>query len=471
MEMTDERRTPEQVADIEDTRVYSHLQLAELWTAIQNGDWAYVPELKQWRHWRESVGWEDDNEDKVLASIAEVAKRAYHRKVKGVPTYSAELAGRHSVAAGALAFAKTKCAVPLAKWDADPDVIGQPGGQVYYTGIDPLHDLCDSPEFGPPTREAKRDAYVRQESRFTEKASTDDSAVNLVWDWLEEKFPVEETRKWVQKYIGYALLSGHAHEQIALWCHGPTSTGKSTFLGMVEHLAGTYAFTVSGDLFAVGKFARNNERGYSLARGIGKRVMLVNEWPEYSALDSAYFCSVTGNDTINVRQIRKEPFDYRPAFKALFASNSLPVDGLTPQVMRRLVTVEMAEGHKESIDRDLWRKLTEPLAVEAFGEWVNEGFWSWQHEGLRKDMPAPATELPKDPARLLIEKAIIAEKLIARQDGRIPAGQLAEILQPFAKEVPEVGELSQHMIGRLCTASLTSKLVQGKKHYSGFVAA
>ena len=426
------------------TVVFNHAELAKVWHGARGEDWRYVPELDEWRHWREGEGWVRDADGRILMSMSATAMRAWRKVVKGTPQRDREKQGSVATARGGMKMAETLCSAPLDQWDTDPDILGSKAGMVY--------DLA-----GGTYRAQEREDLVVLRSGAVPSSMTVTSDSPTI-RWLQEKFPNDAHRRWVRMFVG-SLLSGDTSEQVALWLHGPTSTGKSTFMSMVEALLGEYAFTISGDLLAVSKFQRSAERGYTLARGPGRRVLLVNEWQEGAALDSAFFCSITGCDTIHVREIRRTPFDYRPQFKVLVASNELPQGGLTPPVMRRLVCIEMAEGHKDRIVPDTWLKLTRD-GLADFAAWALAGYREWKEKGLR---PLPESDVPEATTAIdTMLKQAVAQGIL-QEGGRIGRKVLAELLIPHAPP-----GMTPRVMRDALAAHLTVKTVQGQRMFMGY---
>ena len=429
--------------------VFSHGELADLWSHFHGKDWLYVPELDEWRHWQDGEGWSKDADQSIRLSVSGLARQCWRKMTRKGPAIELEKQGSVATANGGIKMAQSLCPAPLATWDSDRQLMGVGSGMVL--------DL----KAGEARPQVRGDRQVLRAACPPRPGKLDPECE--VVQWLRQKFPDDAKRRWVAKFIG-SLLSGDTTEQVALWLHGPTATGKSTLLAMVEALMHDYAFTLAGDLLAVARNPRGTERGYALARGPGKRVMLVNEWEEDTALDSAFFCSLTGCDVINVRQVSQKPFDYRPQFKLLIASNDLPSGGLTPPVLRRLVTIEMGEGHADRIEPDIWLKLTRD-GLQDFAAWALAGYRLWRKEGLRP-LPKSDVKLPVSGLNvgLLMQQAVEAGLVVEDADGEIGKQQLAYLI----KHLPAANSAKGNNLRDALAKALNGKTVRGKGYFRGY---
>ena len=356
--------------------VHSHGELAEAWVGQVGDDWLFVPGVDEWRRWQDGSGWTSGRDDDAWLSLHALARVAWRSKnARGKSVECLATAGSETTTTKGLDVAARILSAPADTWDANPWLFGMADGWVF--------DL----ESGEARRQRRDDRVTLVGGCAPTGTPDPDSEVGR---WLVEKFPVEQERRWVQKFIGY-LLSGDASEQLMLWLIGGTNTGKSTFLALVDALMGDYSKPMNATHFASTKLDSATVRDYNLAQCAGARVLTVSEWSKKDPLDEAFFNRLTGGDMVVARPIKAAPVRYRPQFKLLFVSNHLPCRGLTPPVLRRLVSVEMGESHDRPQEPELVKRLTtEGLA--DFAAWAVEGYRLWREEGLHADRPSPSDD-------------------------------------------------------------------------------
>ncbi|MEX9967703.1 DUF5906 domain-containing protein, partial [Providencia stuartii] len=74
------------------------------------------------------------------------------------------------------------------------------------------------------------------------------------------------------------------------------SNGKSTFIQIIQSLMGSYATQINSDVLMMNK--NSGGPNASLAKLLGKRLVVANELPENGRLDDTLIKSMTGGDII-----------------------------------------------------------------------------------------------------------------------------------------------------------------------------
>lgn len=125
-----------------------------------------------------------------------------------------------------------------------------------------------------------------------------------------------ELAAFVQEAVGYSLTTSIKHH-VSFWCYGEGANGKGVLFHVIERLAGISAVPLN---IAV---LRNEQ--YQLANLAGKRVALCSESETTQNLvaDGLIKMLISG-DTMQVRQIRREPFVLHPTVKLWWSMNELP---------------------------------------------------------------------------------------------------------------------------------------------------
>jgi len=148
--------------------------------------------------------------------------------------------------------------------------------------------------------------------------------------------PDDKVRKFVLRYLGYSL-TGDASEQMLMVALGDGSNGKGVLAELIRYIIGEYV----GNLPITSLLVQSRNVENDLAGLVGTRFVTAKEAPEGKAFDEARLKEMTGEDTLSVRFLFKEFFDYKPEFKLFVYSNKLPViEGMDNGIWRRLALVE-----------------------------------------------------------------------------------------------------------------------------------
>jgi putative DNA primase/helicase len=193
----------------------------------------------------------------------------------------------------------------------------------------------------------------------------------------------EELQAFLKCAAGYTL-TGDTSEEVLFFAHGPTETGKSTFLEAFRAMLGDYGATANFETF----LARKGESGVNaeIARFVGARMVVGVEVDEGKRLAEGLLKLLTGGDTVTAKRLYENPFEYRPVFKLWLGANDRPeVNASDGAIWRRIVQVPFtAVIPKDEQDPGLKRRLREdPDQRSAILRWAVEGGLDWQREGLK----------------------------------------------------------------------------------------
>lgn len=227
-------------------------------------------------------------------------------------------------------------------------------------------------------REHRREDFI---TKMTAAPYDPDARHPVFEAYLNRVLPDPEVRRFVQRYVGQALTGDVSEEKIG-FAHGPTASGKSTFLRALRMTLGDYA--------AVADFSTFLERGYDgprddIARLAGVRLVVSVEVKDGSRLAEGLIKWISGGDVITARRLYERTFEFQPQFKLLLAANHRPrARDDDDALWRRIVEIPFKESIPES-ERDPSVKTTlcEPAqAGAAILAWAIEGCLAWQREGL-----------------------------------------------------------------------------------------
>lgn len=183
----------------------------------------------------------------------------------------------------------------------------------------------------------------------------------------------------LQRVLGYTLTSS-TQERCFFLLHGPTTTGKSTFVHVAKHLLGPYSKQADMETFI------HKDRGEirnDLARLAGVRLVSALESDKDKKIAMALMKQMAGGtDEITARFLHAEHFDFKPEFKIFLATNDPPrADPDDAAFWKRVklipFTVQIPD-HEQ--DHDLDAKLLAELP--GILAWCVQGCLAWQQEGL-----------------------------------------------------------------------------------------
>ena len=192
-----------------------------------------------------------------------------------------------------------------------------------------------------------------------------------------------ELEAFVRRAMGYTL-TGDTSEEVLFFLHGPTSTGKSTFVEAGKAALGEYAATADFEAFIAGP-ASGGARS-DIARLRGRRFAIGVEVDDGKRLAEGLLKQLTGGDTITTRFMYRDYFEYRPQFKLWLAANHRPrVNAEDDAMWRRIIQIPFtSQVPPDERDPRLKRTLTtDPAARAAVLAWAVRGCIEWQQHGLQ----------------------------------------------------------------------------------------
>jgi len=190
--------------------------------------------------------------------------------------------------------------------------------------------------------------------------------------FLPEVVPGEKDRTVLQEHAGYCLLKDNRFQK-ALMLTGKKQNGKSTFLRVIEALLG------KGNVSNVPlQLLSDTGMQFLLAQIHMKMANIYAELPATRLKETDTFKSVVAGDTVLGNKKFKDPFEFRPYAKLIYAANQLPElpKGDTEAFLVRWDMVEFPNTFLPGDPRrdpDLKQKLTTPEELSGVLNWCLEG--------------------------------------------------------------------------------------------------
>jgi len=174
----------------------------------------------------------------------------------------------------------------------------------------------------------------------------------------------------IQEAMGYSLTTD-IKRHVTFWCYGEGANGKGVLFHVLEQLAGSSAIPFNVDLL--------HREQYQLADLAGKRIALCPEADTSGVVEDAIIKALVAGDSLQVRQIRREPFTLRPTVKLWWSMNKLPtVTDTSVGMWRRLRLIPFNADFEKRDRAKRIDNLRELLLDEL------PGIFNWAMEGLAR---------------------------------------------------------------------------------------
>jgi putative DNA primase/helicase len=305
------------------------------------------------------------------------------------------IASKTSFAAGVERFARSDpvFAVTIEGWDADPWLLGTPGGTV---------DLRTG-----ELRPAKR------EERITKLTAVAPAEAPDCPTWL--RFLEDVTQgdagyiRFIRQWAGYCL-TGDTSEQALCFAFGGGGNGKGVLIHVLAGILKDYAVNAAMETFTAAKHDRHPTEIAALR---GARLVTASETEQGRQWAESRIKQLTGGDTMRARYMRQDEFEFTPVLKLLIIGNNKPGLSSVDDAARRRFNL-LPFLFKPAVPDP---QLEEKLCAEwpAILRWMIEGCLDWQanrlvRPGVVKDATAEYFEQQDTfgqwlEARCIVDKA------------------------------------------------------------------
>ena len=186
---------------------------------------------------------------------------------------------------------------------------------------------------------------------------------------LKQWLPDDQARDKIQEFVGYALDFNNTDQQVMLMLVGPTETGKSTFLDVIEALFGkdnTTAMPI--------QYLANDKWGVAELEHVP-----VNMYRDLSSSDirnAGLVKELASGEPMKAERKGQDPYTLRPNTKHMFSANRVPECTHTDDAFyNRWLMIEFDQQvPDDDEDKGLDEKLTTPDELSGILNWAVKGY-------------------------------------------------------------------------------------------------
>lgn len=150
----------------------------------------------------------------------------------------------------------------------------------------------------------------------------DNEEIQQIRLFLYQIFPIQEVREYALTLLASFLQGRNPDEKFHVWT-GKGGNGKSKVIELFKKCFGGYARNLDVALLTQ-KRAAASSASPGLAKCRGVRFVDMAEPDRGERMNIGLMKHLTGGDTIEARQLYKNPFEFKPVFKIVLLCNDLP---------------------------------------------------------------------------------------------------------------------------------------------------
>lgn len=429
-------------------------------------------EDKSWYEWN-GVTWRKDNHRSIWRAAIDCAERAVAQAANAL-NFAESMADKDELVSAKKRYAsatllKNKGKIEAAMemfaaqpgisitsdiFDADPDLLNLPNGTFDLVSGELLdHDPANMLTL---TMGAKHDK---------------DAEAPLFRRFMEQAFPDDSVRGYVQRAMGYTLL-GRPTERTMFMLHGPSGTGKSVFTSVMTEVFGGYGVTAPASTFRMKKQSETLD----LHKLKGARFVATSEMPEGQQLDEDLVKRISGGDKVTSRGHYEAFTEWKPSCVVWIATNFLPkVNGDDGAIWRRAKSVPMmTEFGTDKSGIEEIGGFASLLIQEADGifNWLLEGLHEYRMLGGLCEPPAITADIEAYRIDVNVTASFIRDKveegvLVRDEHAETRSSQLRAIFDQYCNDnhIPQLG--ARRFQNQLKTLGFEPSKVGGQAWWKG----
>lgn len=218
------------------------------------------------------------------------------------------------------------------------------------------------------------------------------------------------------EYMGYAVSGDDYWVHKALVLEGEGSNGKSTFIQVLQDLAGKEAYSTCS--------LKELDDEYARALFDGRLFNISDETPTKSLMDSSYFKAMASGSAVTARAPYKEPFALYNRAKFIFSCNELPRTADTSYgLFRRFLIVPFNQTITRKNNPDFDPHLAKKLRGELPGVFnmALEGYRRLHHQGFFTVSDASVARVKEYESTINSSKAWVKDEVVLLTNGHAEA--------------------------------------------------
>lgn len=338
--------------------------VARAFTAAHADRLRYCHSSGRWHVWT-GVNWRRDETALAFNWAREISRQ---RASADPLSRDAKILAKAAFAAAVERFAQADraFAATAGAWDADPWLLGTPGGTV---------DLRSG-----ELQEARQTDMITKTTRVAPipLASFDPERDCPRWLAFLDFATGSDAGaiRFLQQWFGYSL-TGDTREEALLFVHGLGGSGKSTAINTVAAILKDYAVAVDTETITAQKHARHSTE---IARLHGARMAYASETEAGRAWAENRIKQLTGGDVMTARFMRQDDFEFRPQLKLVVVGNNRPAFSNVDGAIKRRFNVMPFDRKPAKADHGL--KAALEAEYPGILSWMIVGCLDWQRNGL-----------------------------------------------------------------------------------------
>lgn len=326
----------------------------------------YCPQMNSWFIW-DGNRWAIDRVGRIFALARDVVTHLYSKgpPEEGEPDWAKISDSRRGFDNMVmLASRDMDLVVDASEWDADP---------MKMTFIGGTFDFRNNVYYLP-----KREDLIS----LLGGCEMVEGAVGKRWNqFVEEVWPNEEIRNWVQRCVGYGI-SGDMSQKCFFYgddATGDGDNGKSVFQISIRTMCGEYGIHANMETFLRKKHGTDIRDDLVNLRG--KRFITAGEPGENAVLNMEVLKPWTGRDPIRARSLYQKEIQFTPQGTIWLAGNNRPlITETTAAAWDRVKVIPFHVSFKGRQDRTLGDKLDSERSAILW--WCIEGYAMYLKDGL-----------------------------------------------------------------------------------------
>lgn len=262
--------------------------------------------------------------------------------------------------------------------------------------------------------------------------------------FLREVLPDEETRSFVQRLFGMAMIGEVLHHVFPVF-QGTGRNGKGTLLRLVQAAFGSYYSGISKNLLVETKYEEHSTIRTSLYK---RRLVTAEEVKEDSVWNAASIKELTGGDDITGRRMRQDEFTFKPSHTLILAANHWPKVSAKDEAFWARVRKVPFNTVFSRPDPDIEKRIR-TNELTGILHWMIEGCQDYLRNGLGEPAQIVAAtagiRAESDPLHNFLDDHV---EVTRNGDDQLVLGTLYDLYTGWCRsQMPRVTEIPKKVFG------------------------